>query len=603
MKFSSQRPLHRFSRSLQMGLLALYGLTLVAVFFATHQMTRSLMISHLDSQAKEILKELPDNGQEDDLLEFMRYQKQRLFFRLTLLSDDLVILYDSQQKSPDPYHLQDYPKLVEARKYGSSYDEHFSSVTLRSMSYISVRFEYGGNYYILRCSFPLGPINTLKEKLQITFVLMNSVTFLVFSLLTWFLIRKLNRPLEELLKTISQKSSDILNPSSGATLIEIENLPQDFDDLVHTINELSSKFNSTLKTLASERNARESILRSMAEGVLSLTTDLTIVYVNPAAYQILDLPQGGKVSNLSLHETRYDRLRTICLNCLEDQAPIMEEVELSLGSKKVFLDVLVNPGVSGGINLLVRDKSQQHELNEMRKNFVTNASHELRTPITIIRGFAETIVDHPSGISGEMLQEIMKKIVTNCERMNNLITHLMSLSKFENLPLQDLKSINLANTIESTLEMMSQVHPTAQITFINQATDPFVIGQEVLLGIALRNLIENAIKYSEGNPKVEIEMHQDDDSLHLSIQDHGIGIPQTDLPYIFERFYRIDKARSKKTGGFGLGLAMVKTIVDKHGATIHVQSQIGEGTCFILRFARHSINKISLNENLAPFVS
>lgn len=580
---SGQRPLHRFTRSLQMGLLAMYVLTLIGLFFATHQITRSLMIDHLYYQAKEILKDLPDNGEEKDLLDFMVLQTPRLFFRLTLLNDDLTILYDSVQKTTDPYHLQEYRKLIEARKYGYSYDEHFSSVTFRSMSYISVRFEYGGNYYILRCSFPLAPINTLKEKLQLTFITLNSVTFLLFSLMTWLLIRRLNRPLEELLKTISQKSLEILNPSSGATLIQIEDLPKDFDELVHTLNSLSSKFNNTLDTLAVERNAREAILGSMAEGVLSLSRKLEIVYANPAAYQILNLTQKD------LSDSCYDKLRAICLKCLDEKTPLMEEFELTFGSKHVYLDVLVNPGLAGGINLLVRDKSQQNELNEMRKNFVTNASHELRTPITIIRGFAETIVDHPKEISQEMLHEIMQKVVSNCERMNTLITHLMNLSKVENLPAQDLKAVELSQIVQSNFQLMAQVHPKAQFIFKDNTKDSRVFGQEVLLGIAIRNLIENAIKYSETDPKVEIEITQDGDFLQLRIQDSGIGIPDSDLPYIFERFYRVDKARSKKTGGYGLGLAMVKTIIDKHDASIQVQSILGKGTCFILRFNRQNL--------------
>jgi two-component system phosphate regulon sensor histidine kinase PhoR len=401
--------------------------------------------------------------------------------------------------------------------------------------------------------------------------------------MTWLLIRRLNRPLEELLKTISQKSLEILNPSSGATLIQIEDLPKDFDELVHTLNSLSSKFNNTLDTLAIERNAREAILGSMAEGVLSLSRNLEIVYANPAAHQILNLTQKD------LSDSSYDKLRTICLRCLEEKTPLMEEFDLTFGLKHVYLDVLVNPGLAGGINLLVRDKSQQNELNEMRKNFVTNASHELRTPITIIRGFAETIVDHPKEISQEMLHEIMQKVVSNCERMNTLITQLMNLSKIENLPPQDLKAVELNQIVQSNFQLMAQVHPKAKFIFKDNSQDSRVFGQEVLLGIAIRNLIENAIKYSESDPKVEIEITQEGEFIQLTIQDSGIGIPDSDLPYIFERFYRVDKARSKKTGGYGLGLAMVKTIVDKHGASIQVQSTIGKGTRFILRFNRQNL--------------
>lgn len=578
-----KRPLHRFSRNLQVGLVALYCLTLLVVLIATQGITRALVINHLTSQVKTLIQELPDNGTERDLITFLNQEKNRLFFRVTLLSSELSVIYESQLDTPQRDYLKAYYKLIEAQKQGYSYDEHFSSITLREMAYIAVRFDYGGSQYVLRSSFPLGPAKNLQARLQVAFVALSSITFMVFGLMTWVLIRRLNRPLETLLQTISQKGPEILDPSAGVSLIHIQNLPQDFDALLVTLNGLSERVNATLNTLAQERNERDAILRSMTEGVLSFDHNLKLSYSNPAGYQVLELPTSGEEFQQALLQPRLDKVKAICKKCLETKAPVIDEIDLSVSTKKIHLDMMANPTADNGVTLLVRDTSQQHELNEMRKGFVTNASHELRTPITIIRGFAETLHDHPE-ISDSMLQEIMQKIVNNCERMNSLITNLMNLSKIENLPLRDLSVISPGKITQQVIEQLEMVYPSANINFTMRTHSKALIqGQEVLLSIVAKNLIENAIKYSDGPANVQVIIDQHAGDIQLIVEDQGIGIPEADLPYIFERFYTVDKARSKKTGGYGLGLAIVKTIVDKHNGTITVQSQFGQGTVFTVR--------------------
>jgi two-component system phosphate regulon sensor histidine kinase PhoR len=589
-----KRPLHRFSRNLQVGLIALYCATLLFVLIATQGISRKLLINHLKFQVKSLIHELPDNGNERNLLNFLQREKNRLFFRVTLLKDQYVI-FESQNANSEQDYLKNYYKLIEAQTKGFSYDEHFSSVTLKEMAYMAVRFDYDGHQYILRSSFPLGPMKDLQVRLQITFVAVSSITFLIFGIMIWLLIRRLNRPLEMLLQTISQKGAEILDPSAGVSLIRIQNLPQDFDALLITLNGLSERVNMTLHTLAQERNEREAILRSMTEAVISIDANMELIYSNPAGYQILELPTPIESFHHALRHPRLDKIRLLCKQCQEYKIPIIDEIDLSLGHKKMHLDILVNPISDGGVTLLVRDTSQQHELNEMRKGFVTNASHELRTPITIIRGYAETLYDHPD-IAIETRKGIMQTIMNNCMRMNSLITNLMNLSKIENLPLQDLSVIDLAENVQEAVTHLQSVHSTARITLKIDGLAPLILGQESLISVVIKNLIENAVRYSDGSPVIEIFLRHEEGFINLIINDNGIGIPEIDLPYIFERFYTVDKARSKKVGGYGLGLAIVKTIIDKHNGTIQVDSRMGHGTKFTILIPAYDENERSKHQ-------
>lgn len=581
-----QQPLQQFSRDLQVGLIALYCVTLLGVLIYSQHMARVLVIDNLYSQVYSLIKELPDNGNQTDLIRYFRGEKGKVFFRITLLTDEMSVLYDSLKKDGDINYLQGHYKFYEALHKGYSYDEHFSSVTLQDMAYINIHFNYGGSGYFLRSSFPLDSIQVLQHQLKLTFFLLSSTTFLIFSILTWLLIQRLNRPLESVLKIVSQKGTQILDPTTGGAFIELKNMPQDFNELVNTLNGLAEQVNQSLKTLAQERNEREAILRSMVEGVISLTPSMEIIYANPAAYHMLEISQDADLRVIFTHP-RFDQLRTQCQNCYEKQTPINEETDLEVTKKRLRLDVLVYPGTDNNINMLIRDNSQQYELSEMRRSFVANASHELRTPITIIRGFAETLFDHPD-IPAETVHDIMKKIVNNCERMNSLITQLMNLSKIENLPITDLSILDLGKVVQQVIDQMSLVHPSAVITFERALIPANILGQETLLSIVIKNLIENAVKYSDSGPKIHLDLRQESNFVQLTVQDHGIGIPENDLPYIFERFYTVDKARSKKIGGYGLGLSMVKTIIDKHKGTIHVESLLHQGTCFTLRFMNYS---------------
>ena len=222
---------------------------------------------------------------------------------------------------------------------------------------------------------------------------------------------------------------------------------------------------------------------------------------------------------------------------------------------------------------------------EVGKDFIASASHELKTPITIIRGFAETLQDMKN-LPQDMMDDILEKIVRNCHRMDNLVKNLLTLADIENIPLMNTQYCDLEALLQECKRVVLSIYPLASIQIqkplgsITAEVDPG------LLELAILNLLGNAVKYSQSPAQVSISMHQNPDEVQISIRDQGVGISPEDLEHIFERFYTVNKAHSRKLGGAGIGLSLVKTIVEKHEGIIQVTSAIGKGSTFTVCLPR-----------------
>ncbi|MCB1084704.1 MAG: GHKL domain-containing protein, partial [Chlamydiia bacterium] len=231
------------------------------------------------------------------------------------------------------------------------------------------------------------------------------------------------------------------------------------------------------------------------------------------------------------------------------------------------------------------DRSGQYQKEQLGKDFVANASHELRTPITIIKGFAETIYDLPT-ISEAMLTDFSEKIVRNCERMDNLVKNLLTLADLDYLPKARLQECDLVGMIDNCSHSLLSLYPDVELESLHNSEYILVNGDPDLLELAIMNLLENGVKYSSEVPKIQVTIEEHGEEVCLTIADQGIGIPCDDLDHIFERFYTVNKAHSRRLGGAGLGLSIVKTIASKHEATVCVESKEGEGTAFTLCFQK-----------------
>lgn len=231
----------------------------------------------------------------------------------------------------------------------------------------------------------------------------------------------------------------------------------------------------------------------------------------------------------------------------------------------------------------VVERSCEKEKEDVGKDFISNASHELRTPITIIKGFAETLKDLPD-ISPAVYQEILEKILKNCERMDSLIRNLLLLADLENGQKSAVQECDLVEKIDAVSYGLISLHQEATIEIFASTEHAKILANGDLLELALRNLLENAVKYAKGAPQIQIRLEIVGSQAEVTILDRGIGIPAEDLPHIFSRFYTVNKAHSRKLGGAGLGLSIVKKIIENHGGTIRVSSAFGDWTQFVLTF-------------------
>ena len=211
------------------------------------------------------------------------------------------------------------------------------------------------------------------------------------------------------------------------------------------------------------------------------------------------------------------------------------------------------------------------------KDFIANASHELKTPITVIRGFAETLRDHPM-LSQDNVKEIADKLVRTSIRLEKVMRSLLNLADAENSSRLYFRQVNLRDIAEDARKALQTTFPGARVEVVG--AQAFVLADPDLVELALMNLLENAVKYSEGVADIQMTVGEG----WIEVADRGIGIPAEELPYVFERFYAVNKARSRKVGGAGLGLSIVKAVMEKHGGKVTVRSELGKGSAFTLKF-------------------
>lgn len=227
----------------------------------------------------------------------------------------------------------------------------------------------------------------------------------------------------------------------------------------------------------------------------------------------------------------------------------------------------------------------QKKILEIGKDFVANASHELRTPITIIRGFAETLRDMEE-VSDVMYESILEKIIRNSERMENLVKNLLLLADLDHSTPAKMWECELNSVIESSCHQILNIHPEIHIEHFHNKDKIPIWGNHDLLELAFTNLLKNAVKYSPAPAHITITIDAKTDKIYVDVEDRGIGIPANDLERVFDRFYTVDKTHSRKLGGAGLGLSIVKTIVDKHGGTVSATRNATVGTTLHLSFSR-----------------
>jgi two-component system, OmpR family, phosphate regulon sensor histidine kinase PhoR len=346
--------------------------------------------------------------------------------------------------------------------------------------------------------------------------------------------------------------------------------------------------------LAEGASGTETIIAAMQDGLLVVDAARHITLANESFAQFFGVRETSLGAPLleMVRDTTLDRLITKTLHTGESTRGEITTPERQLELSAVPMKD--EGGATTGVVVLFHDITQLKQLDEVRKDFVANVSHELRTPLSILRGYIETLRDNPKIPAGE-LTRILGVMERHSKRLGLLVEDLLTLTQLEsstpNLQLSDVSVNNLVRGIVHDWE--KKFGDKNLRVVVDLAPDvPIIRADETRLQEVLYNLLDNAVKYSQSGAEIRLSVHRRDGQVALSVSDTGIGIGEEDLPRIFERFYRVDKARSSELGGTGLGLSIVKHIAQLHGGRVEAESQLGRGTTIRLLLPGKNATKI-----------
>jgi two-component system, OmpR family, phosphate regulon sensor histidine kinase PhoR len=502
--------------------------------------------------------------------------------RVTFITAQGEVVGDSDVKPADLKELENHlnrPEIQSALKAGEGSTIRYSSTLQTSMLYVAFPLQtVAGERGFLRLALPLDTLKKAKSSLHMILAVSLLVSALVALALSYLLSNLASRSLRTMATTALQFGKgeyDRRFPVRG---------DDELGELATTMNDMAEKIENQLTLLAGERKRLNTILLGMGEGVLVTDAEGIVTLVNPAFLRLLSVHEeveGKPLIEITRHPALHESYKIV----LATRNERLEEVSFQMDGEKIVLIhwvPLLEQDRLEGIVSVFHDISDLKRLEKVRRDFMANVSHELRTPVTVIKGYAETMLGNMT-LDKEHTSRFLGIIHDHAERLSNLIGDLLSISEIESGELSlNLAPLRIAETVHRVAALMEQQARAKGITidYSEIESAPQILADPGRIEQVLINLLDNAIKYTPENGAVIITAQDERDKLKVSISDTGIGIPPNDLPRVFERFYRVDKGRSRDAGGTGLGLSIVKHIVQLHGGTATVESRPGKGSTF-----------------------
>ncbi|WP_269412284.1 two-component system histidine kinase PnpS [Lentibacillus daqui] len=411
-------------------------------------------------------------------------------------------------------------------------------------------------------------------------------TFLLFLFIGYFVIRNFAKPLDESVRMIKQFTAGNF---STRTYID---KPKSTGQLNRHLNELGESLQKTVKLSQIQQDQLETLIENIDSSLLLIDMDGHLRLANQTFQDMFHIKKGDWFHKNYQYVLHDEEVRNTIHESIVNETIVRQSVILPLGIERRYIDIYCAPIKHGsshakGIVVVLRDITELKKLEKVRKEFVANVSHELKTPVTSLKGFAETLLDE------EMKDENIRKkfmtiILRESERLEALIYDLLELSKIESDTFQlNWQEVDLSKIVDETLELLQEEAKEKSIDIQSGAKGHTVIeGDPFRLKQMFINVITNAIVYSPEKGFIHVHVEGFPRTVEFIVKDNGIGISLDEIPRIFERFYRVDKARGRNSGGTGLGLAIVKHLTEAHNGRIDVRSEIGKGTTFKIIFPR-----------------
>ncbi len=527
----------------------------------------------------------------------VRELSQRAHARVTLVEASGRVLADSAVRDDDLAAIENHrtrPEIEQAVTTGAGTDLRASHTTGERTLYRAVRLGEPGNEtppVYLRLGLPMTALDqelsTLKRNLTLAF----GSAFLIAVALSIWLARSLTKPLSDMATAARQLAG-------GNLAVRVETSARDEVGLLaHTLNHMTEELRSKVEELSEDRSQLLAMLTSMVEGVMVLDAKGRILQVNPAWERMFGVTRAEARGRQSSEVFSHPKLNATVSAVLAARAGQEAEIVLTNGRC-----LNVEASVAGGEQdneacavLVFHDITELRRLEHIRKDFVANVSHELRTPLTSIKGYVEALLDGGKD-NPDTSVRFLDIILKQSDRLNLILEDLLQLSKIESGQVQfKQEPLHIGSVVDRTIAMIKPLADKKQHRLLAQVDGdlPLINGDQERLVQVLANLLDNAIKYTPEGGQITVSVRRISaparsvdgvrKGVELTVTDTGIGIPEKDRPRVFERFYRVDKARSRELGGTGLGLAIVKHIVEGHGGQIRVEGNVPNGSRFVVR--------------------
>ena len=405
---------------------------------------------------------------------------------------------------------------------------------------------------------------------QIFGLILESLIFgLIISILLSFLLSK------TMIIPIQRLTEGAMRVAEGDFSRRIEVTSRDeIGVLTDTFNDMARQLRDTLRQVENERNKLDTLFLHMTDGVVAFDRDGQVIHSNPAAEGMLGRSIGPDTTYKELFGDQYS---------LEEAMAAPDHLEGEIRVRDQVLDLLLAPfdrERQGGVLVVLHDVTEERKNQEMQREFVANVSHELRTPLTNIRSYAETLSDSAGDIPPDMEKKFLGVILTESDRMTHIVQDLLTLSRFDSgrddLKLSWFSFEGAVQDLYNAVYMEAQRHSHALELTLEPGLPQVRADRERIMQVKM-NIVSNAIKYTPDGGRIQISAGQVGKRVWMQVDDNGIGIPAADRPRIFERFYRVDKARSRQSGGTGLGLSIAKEIVDRHEGVLALVDREGPG--------------------------